>query len=112
MAGNYALYVGMGLVCVTEDDIALLPQPVRKYLLLCGRPRQKQSAQRPILVADAKGPDMDTSGLVTMFNDMCPLTPATLIDKRIQWKPIDSLTAREILEHRRKRISVTLYFNG
>ena len=64
-----------------------------------------------IPVADAKGPDMDTSGLVTMFNDMCLLAPATLIDGRIQWEPIDSLTARGTLEHNGKRVSATLYFN-
>jgi hypothetical protein len=64
-----------------------------------------------IPVADAKGPDMDTSGLVTMFNDMCLLAPATLIDRRIQWEPVDPLTARGTLEHSGKRVSATLHFN-
>jgi hypothetical protein len=49
---------------------------------------------------------MDSSGLVTMFNDMCLLAPATLIDKRIQWEPVDSLTERGILEHSGKSVSV------
>lgn len=39
-----------------------------------------------------KGPIMDQSETVTLFNDMCLMAPATLIDKRIQWKEIDSVT--------------------
>jgi hypothetical protein len=39
-----------------------------------------------------KGPVMDQSETVTLFNDMCLMAPATLIDKRIQWKEIDSVT--------------------
>ena len=39
-----------------------------------------------------KGPIMDQSETVTLFNDMCLMAPATLIDKRIQWKGIDSVT--------------------
>jgi hypothetical protein len=31
-------------------------------------------------VVDAKGPEMNQSETVTMFNDMCLLAPATLID--------------------------------
>jgi hypothetical protein len=39
-----------------------------------------------------KGPIMDQSETVTLFNDMCLMAPATLIDKRIHWKEIDSVT--------------------
>jgi hypothetical protein len=36
-------------------------------------------------VVDARGPEMDQSETVTMFNDMCLLAPASLIDPRIRW---------------------------
>ena len=31
---------------------------------------------------------------VTMFNDMCVMAPATLIDPAIVWEPVDARTAR------------------
>lgn len=32
---------------------------------------------------------MDKTETVTLFNDMCLMAPATLIDRRIQWQEID-----------------------
>ncbi|MCB9081416.1 MAG: hypothetical protein H6555_06855 [Lewinellaceae bacterium] len=48
---------------------------------------------------------------VTVFNDMCLLAPATLIDSRIQWKPIDSLSAQAVFTNGNTSISAILYFN-
>ena len=47
-------------------------------------------------VSDAKGWQMDQGETVTVFNDMCFMAPASLIDKRIEWKEIDeeSVSAR------------------
>ena len=39
-------------------------------------------------VADARGPEMDQSETVTVFNDMCVLAPGTLIDPRIRWREL------------------------
>ncbi len=39
-------------------------------------------------VADARGPEMDQSETVTVFNDMCVLAPGTLIDPRIRWRAL------------------------
>ncbi len=57
------------------------------------------------------GPEMDSTETVTLFNDMCLLAPATLIDSRISWEPIDSLTTRAVFTNKGIRISATLYFN-
>lgn len=39
-------------------------------------------------VVDAKGPKMNQGETVTLFNDLCLMAPAALIDKeRIQWEP-------------------------
>lgn len=62
-------------------------------------------------VADAKGPEMDRGEAVTLFNDMCLLAPSTLIDKRIQWKAVDSLTAKATFNDNGCKVSAVLYFN-
>jgi len=64
-----------------------------------------------IPVIHQSGPDMDTTETVTLFNDMCLLAPASLIDSRISWEPIDSLTVRAVFINRGISISATLYFN-
>jgi hypothetical protein len=48
-------------------------------------------------VSDAKGPEMDQGETVTVFNDMCLLAPATLIDKNIIWEGVDSLTVKALI---------------
>lgn len=62
-------------------------------------------------VADASGPEMDIGEAVTLLNDMCLMAPATLIDQRIQWKSIDSLTAKATFNDKGCLVSATLYFN-
>ena len=66
---------------------------------------------RTARVVDATGTEMASSGLVTLFNDMCLLAPATLIDKRIRWVPVDSLTAKGSIEDAGRSVSATLHFN-
>jgi hypothetical protein len=64
-----------------------------------------------ITVVDGKGPEMDKGETVTVFNDMCMLAPASLIDKRIEWQAIDSTTAKAFFTNKGIKISATLYFN-
>jgi len=54
---------------------------------------------------------MNKTETVTLFNDMCLMVPATLIDKRIKWEPIDSLTTKAVFTNRGISISAMLYFN-
>jgi len=63
------------------------------------------------LVADARGPEMNQTETVTMFNDMCVMAPATLTDKSIQWESIDSLTAKATFTNQGNTISAILSFN-
>jgi hypothetical protein len=60
---------------------------------------------------DAKGNKMDQGETVTVFNDMCFMAPATLIDKRIVWESIDDLNVKAVFINGKIRISATLYFN-
>jgi len=62
-------------------------------------------------VADAKGPEMNQGETVTLFNDMCLMAPATLIDKNIQWETVDSLTVKARFTNGHITISATLLFN-
>jgi hypothetical protein len=64
-----------------------------------------------ITVTDSKGPEMRVSDTTTMFNDMCMMAPATLIDKSIEWESIDALTVKATYELYDTRVSATLYFN-
>lgn len=60
---------------------------------------------------DARGPEMDRSETVTLFNDMCILAPSTLADPRILWDAIDARTARAHFTHGAHTISATLFFD-
>jgi hypothetical protein len=62
-------------------------------------------------VVDARGDTMTRSETVTLFNDMCIMAPATLIDTDITWEPIDSLVAKATFTNKGFAISALLYFN-
>ena len=57
------------------------------------------------------GKDMDQAETVTLFNDMCLMAPATLIDRRITWQAIDSNSAKATFTNHSITISAILYFN-
>lgn len=61
-------------------------------------------------VVDARGPEMDQGETVTVFNDMCFMAPATLIDPNIRWEEIDSLNVRAFFTNGDLKISAVLTF--
>jgi len=62
-------------------------------------------------VINIAGESMNKTETVTLFNDMCLIAPATLLDKRIEWKAIDSATAEAVFTNRGISIEAVLYFN-
>lgn len=62
-------------------------------------------------VVNNRNGDLFQTETVTLFNDMCLFAPAALIDKRITWEKIDSLSAKATLTTEGVSISATLYFN-
>ena len=62
-------------------------------------------------VVNVKGTEMNKAETVTVFNDMCLMAPATLIDKRIEWTAIDILSAKAIFTNGINKITASLYFN-
>lgn len=63
-------------------------------------------------VAQAEGPEMFVAETVTLFNDMCIMAPATLIDKRIEWMALDSNSVQAVFNHRGTTIKAKLFFNN
>ncbi|HYE10434.1 MAG TPA: DUF6544 family protein [Patescibacteria group bacterium] len=64
-----------------------------------------------VTVADGKGEEMNKGETVTVFNDMCMFAPACLIDQRIQWETVDSLTVKATFNNNGIKVSALLYFN-
>jgi len=62
-------------------------------------------------VVKIAGKDMNQAETVTLFNDMCLMAPATLIDKRITWQAIDSTSAKATFTNHDISITAILYFN-
>jgi hypothetical protein len=62
-------------------------------------------------VVSSKPGELDRAETVTIFNDMCLFAPASLIDARVQWEPVDALTAKATYTVNNIRISALLYFN-
>lgn len=62
-------------------------------------------------VVNVKGTEMNKAETVTLFNHMCLMAPAALIDKRIEWTTIDSLSAKAIFTNGINKITAILYFN-
>ena len=62
-------------------------------------------------IVNAQGPEMNQGETVTVFNDMCFMAPATLIDKRIRWEEIDSSSVKAYFTNGGITISATLFFN-
>ena len=63
-----------------------------------------------IPMVDARGDVMDRSEAVTLFNDMCLLAPATLLDPAIAWEPVDARTTRARFTDGQQTIAATLLF--
>ena len=62
-------------------------------------------------VVNLKGTEMNKAETVTVFNDMCLMAPAALIDKRIEWTSIDNLSAKATFTNGLNKIAAILYFN-
>jgi hypothetical protein len=67
-------------------------QGYHRYIGPSATMRVKAAALVPVV--DVAGAEMDQGETVTMFNDMCVMAPATLIDPAIVWEPVDARTAR------------------
>lgn len=63
-------------------------------------------------IVSIEGQELFKAETVTIFNDMCLLAPATLIDSRISWEAIDDTSSRSTFTNEGQSIQATLYFNA
>jgi len=61
-------------------------------------------------VVDAKGDKLNQGETVTLFNDMCCIAPAALIDRRIKWEITGDTTVKAIFTNEKITVSAVLYF--
>ena len=76
---------------------------------------EKASMQIKLLglfdVVNIKGNEMNQAETVTVFNDICLMAPAALIDKRIEWMLIDDFSTKATFTNGKNIITAVLYFN-
>ncbi len=107
------------------DQLSLADPPTRLFLmrasmmgvpveafhrLVDGRATMDVKIAGLIPMASAGGPAMDRAERVTVFNDMCLLAPATLLDPAIAWTPIDDRSVQAAFTYGDHRIGATLQF--
>lgn len=63
-------------------------------------------------VVNARGAAFTRAETVTLFNDMCVIAPATLIDPTIQWQPLDATHVRAAFSSAAHTIAATLVFDN
>jgi hypothetical protein len=63
-------------------------------------------------VASASGAEMTQSETVTLFNDMCLMAPATLIDHTISWETVDEHAVNATFTHAGHTVHATLVFDS
>jgi hypothetical protein len=80
------------------------------HRLVEGRATMRVKVAGAISIVDAGGDVMDRSEAVTLFNDMCLLAPATLLDRTIVWDRVDARTVRARFTTRTQTVTATLLF--
>jgi hypothetical protein len=64
-----------------------------------------------VRMVNASGPAFTAAETVTLFNDMCVMAPATLIDPAIRWEPVDATHTRASFTAAGHTIAATLIFD-
>lgn len=73
--------------------------------------RMRVKALSLIPVVDASGVDFTRTETVTLFNDMCIMAPATLVDPSIRWETVDGKTVKATYTNGPHQIDAVLIFD-
>ncbi len=79
------------------------------YVGPAARMRVKLASLVPMV--NASGPQMDRAETVTLFNDLCLIAPAALVDARVHWESIDDHHARGSFSNGDHTVSADLTFD-
>ena len=63
-------------------------------------------------VANAAGPELDRAETVTVFNDLCILAPAALVDAPVEWETLDDRHVRGTFTLGDQRVAAELVFDA
>lgn len=63
-------------------------------------------------VQNARGAEMNQAETVTMFNDLCVLAPAAILDAGVRWEPVDARSLRATWTYAGHTIRATLSFDA
>lgn len=64
-----------------------------------------------VSMVDVTGPEMARSETVTMFNDLCVMAPAALVDESIEWREIDGHRVEGTYSNGVETVTATLVFD-
>lgn len=97
------------LFYLTASMLGIPVKGFHRYLGPSATMRVKAAALVPVV--DAYGSEMNQSETVTLFNDMCVMAPATLIDPAIAWEPVDAHTVKARFTNAGHTVRAELSFN-
>jgi hypothetical protein len=94
-------------------DGSMFTIPVQGYHRYVGpSATMRVKAAGLVRLVDVSGREMNQGETVTLFNDMCVMAPATLVDPSIAWEPVDARTARATFTNAGQTIHAELWFNA
>ena len=64
-----------------------------------------------VTMVNAAGPEMDRAETVTLFNDLCVLAPAALVDAAVVWQAVDDRRVRGTFTNGAQSVTADLTFN-
>jgi hypothetical protein len=94
---------------LTASMFGVPVQGYHRYVGSSASMRVKAAVLVPVVTA--AGREMTQGETVTLFNDMCLMAPATLIDPAVEWDAVDSRTARARFTNAGHTIHAELSFN-
>jgi hypothetical protein len=98
------------LFYMTATRSALPIQGYHRYVGASATMRIRVAGMLPVV--DLGGDEMTKTETVTLFNDMCVMAPATLIDPAITWSPIDAATVQATFTNAGHTIHAFLAFDA
>jgi hypothetical protein len=93
-------------------DAELFGLPVEVlHVFAAGSATMRVRALSLFTMVDASGPEMDRGETVTLFNDLCVLAPAALIDAPITWQTLDDHRVRGTYTNAANTVTAELSFD-
>jgi hypothetical protein len=99
-----------GRLFLMDAELFGLPVEVL-HVFTAGRATMRVRALSLFTMVDASGPEMDRGETVTIFNDLCILAPAALVDAPITWTSLDDHHVRGVYTCGANTVTAELTFS-